>query len=233
MDMGHLRVVPDVAAAVARDLADAIAEAARQRGRAVLCLAGGGTPLPAYRALAARDDLPWGRVWVAWGDERNVPPDHVDRNERAAREAWLDHVPVPDDQVLPWPYVENAEPGDLADAYALRLRTALGDPERAPWFDVTLLGLGTDAHTASLFPGSGATAAPGLATAVRPQNATHGRLTLTLRALSSSRHVWFLVAGVEKRDALRASLAGGDREALPAAHVAAREELRIYTDLRL
>jgi 6-phosphogluconolactonase len=232
MNEEQLRVVPDVAEAVARDLAAAIAEAARLRGRVVLCLAGGGTPLPAYRALAERGDLPWGRVWVAWGDERHVAPDHADRNERAAREAWLDRVPVPEDQVLPWPYVEDAPPEDVADAYALRLRAALGDPERTPWFDVTLLGLGADAHTASLFPGSGATAAPGLATSVRPSSAEHVRLTLTPRALSSSRQVWFLIAGEAKREALRASLAGGDPEAVPAAHVAAREEMRIYTDLR-
>jgi len=233
MNEGQLRVVPDVAEAVARDLAVAIAESARLRGRVVLCLAGGATPMPAYRALAERSDLPWGQVWIAWGDERNVAPDHADRNERAARDALLDRVPVPEDQVLPWPYVEHAPPQDVADAYALRLRAALGDPDRAPWFDVTLLGLGADAHTASLFPGSGATSAPGLATAVRPPSADHGRLSLTPRALSSSRRVWFLIAGHEKREALRATLAGGDPEAVPAAHVAAREEMRIYTDLRL
>src|SRR6056297_110266 len=76
MNEGQLRVVPDVAEAVARDLAAAIAESARLRGRVVLCLAGGATPMPAYRALAERSDLPWGRVWIAWGDERNVAPDH-------------------------------------------------------------------------------------------------------------------------------------------------------------
>lgn len=233
MDERQLRVVPDLAEAVARDLAGAIDETARLRGRVVLCLAGGGTPLPAYRALAERSDLPWGRVWIAWGDERNVAPDHADRNERAAREALLDRVPVPEDQVLPWPYVEDAALQDVADAYALRLRAALGDPGRATWFDVTLLGLGADAHTASLFPGSGATSAPGLATAVRAPSAEHGRLSLTPRALSSSRHVWFLISGEEKREPLRASLAGGDPEVVPAAHVAAREEMRIYTDLRL
>jgi 6-phosphogluconolactonase len=232
MDPSQLRVVPDVPEAVARDLADAVDEAARRRGRVVVCLAGGGTPLPAYRALAQRGDLPWGRVWVAWGDERNVPPEHPDRNEPAAREALLDLVPLPEDQVLPWPYVEDADPQDLADAYALRLRRALGDPQRAAWFDVTLLGLGADAHTASLFPGSGAASAPGLATAVRPEGAEHARLSLTPRALSSSRQVWFLVAGEAKRAALRRSLAGGDPERVPAAAIAAREELRVYTDLR-
>lgn len=233
MDRSHLTVVPDVAAAVARDAADVIAEAARARGRAVLCLAGGGTPLPAYRALAERRDLPWGRVWVAWGDERDVPPDHEDRNERAAREALLDRVPVPEDQLLTWPYVDHADPQDLADAYALRLRRALGDPDADAWFDLTLLGLGADAHTASLFPGTGATRAEGLATAVRPAGQPTARLTLTPRALSSSRRVWFLVAGEAKRDALEATLSGGDPERLPATAIRAREEMRVFSDLKV
>lgn len=231
MDRRQLTVVPDVAAAVARHAATVIEEAAGSRGRAVLCLAGGGTPLPAYRALAERRELPWGRVWVAWGDERDVPPDHADRNERAAREALLDRVPVPEDQVLPWPYAPNADPQDVADAYALRLRRALGDPGRDAWFDLTLLGLGADAHTASLFPGTGATRAEGLATAVRPAGQPSARLTLTPRALSSSRRVWFLVAGEAKRDALEATLAGGDPERVPAAAIGARDELRVFTDL--
>ncbi len=233
MDRADLRIVPDVAASLARDLVDAVAEAARERGRVVLCLAGGGTPLPAYRALADRRDLPWGRVWIAWGDERNVPPDDERRNERAAREALLDHVPVPEDQILPWPYLEDADPQDLAEAYELRLRRALGDPERGVWFDVVLLGLGGDGHTASLFPGSGATRAPGAATATFPASQPTARLTLTPRALSSARRVWFLVAGEAKRAALEASLAGGDGERLPATTVTARDELRVYTDLRV
>lgn len=231
MDRSAVRTVPDVAEAVARDLADEIRTAASRRGRVVLCLAGGSTPLPVYRRLARTPDLPWGRVWVAWGDERNVPPDHDDRNERHARETLLDHVPVPEDQVLPWPWVEDADPADEASAYQLRLRRALGDPEAAPWFDVVLLGLGADAHTASLFPGSGATRAEGLAHALRPAGQPHARLTLTPRALSSTRHAWFLVQGEGKRDALERTLAGGDPDDLPARTIAPREQLRIYTDL--
>ena len=232
MDRSAVRTVPDVAEAVARDLADEIRSAASRRGRAVLCLAGGSTPLPAYRRLAGVPDLPWGRVWVAWGDERDVPPDHPDRNERHAREALLDRVPIPEDQVLPWPWVEDADPADEAAAYELRLRRALGDPGEAPWFDVVLLGLGADAHTASLFPGRGATRAEGLAHGLRPAGQAHARLTLTPRALSSTRQAWFLVQGEGKRDALARTLAGGDPDELPARTIAPLEELRIYTDLR-
>jgi len=233
MDRTQLRHVPDVASAVAADLASAIVTAVRQRGRAVLCLAGGSTPLPAYRALARRRDLPWSHVWIAWGDERDVPPEHADRNERAARDALLDHVGVPDDQIVPWPWVQDADPADEADAYALALRRAFGDPRSEPWFDVTLLGLGADAHTASLFPGSGATRAPGATTAVRPEGQPTARLTLTPEALSSSRQVWFVVSGEAKRDALLATLDGGDPERVPAAAITAWDELRVYTDLKL
>ncbi len=233
MDRTQLRPVPDVASAVADDLAGALVTAVRERGRAVLCLAGGSTPLPAYRALARRHDLPWSRVWIAWGDERDVPPEHEDRNERAAREALLDHVPVPEDQILAWPWVRDADPADEADAYASTLRSILGDPTSAPWFDVTLLGLGSDAHTASLFPGSGATRAGGSATAVWPEGLPTARLTLTPAALSSSRQVWFVVSGEAKREALLATLRGGDPERVPAASITAWDELRVYTDLTL
>lgn len=233
MERHQVRTVPDVAAAVTADLADAMRDAVSRRGRVVLCLSGGGTPLPAYRALAREEDLPWSRTWVAWGDERHVPPEHEDRNEGAAREALLNHVPVPEDQVLTWPWVPDAAPELCAEAYAARLEAALGDPEATPWFDVNVLGLGADAHTASLFPGCGGTLAPGVATVTRPESQPTPRLTLTPRALSSSRHVWFLVAGEGKRAALLASLAGHDGERTPAAVVTAREELRVYTDLEL
>lgn len=233
MERSEVRTVEAFAQRVADDLAIAVREAASARGRTVLCLAGGGTPRPIYRRLAQRRDVPWGRVWIAWGDERNVPPDHPERNEAHAREALLDHVPVPEDQILPWPWVENAAPDDLAEAYALRLRRVLGDPTDAPWFDVTLLGLGEDAHTAGLFPGQRSTGAPGLATAARIEGQPYARLTLTPTALSASRRVWFLIQGEAKRQALLRTLAGGDPDTLPATTVDALEERRVYTDLTI
>lgn len=233
----NVRVVPNVPEAVTHDLTLAIRQSDSARGRTVLCLSGGGTPLPVYRALAQQPDMPWGRTWIAWGDERLVPPDHPDRNERAAREALLDRVPIPEDQVLPWPYAPEADPNALAEAYELRLRRALGDPQRTPWFDVTLLGLGEDAHTAGLFPGTGGTRASGLAVATRPSSQPTPRLTLTPAALSSSRRVWFLVSGDAKRDALADTLAHASSrepevaERLPATRITALEELRVYTDV--
>lgn len=233
MKRSEVRTVPDVAAAVASDLAEQVASAVELRGAARICLAGGATPIPAYQRLSRRRDLPWGRVWVAWGDERNVPPDHPDRNERATREALIDHVAIPADQVLPWPWFVDGAPAELADAYADTLRRTLGDPQQRPWFDLVLLGLGADAHTASLFPGSGAVHAAGMATAVRPVGQQHARLTLTPAALSSARQVWFVASGEAKRAALERTLEGDDPDLLPASAITACEELRVYTDLEL
>ena len=232
MDRADFRVGPDPAARVAHDMAELVRDVAAERGRVVLCLAGGSTPLPAYRALAERGDLPWSRVWIAWGDERDVPPDHPDRNERAAREALLHHVPVPEEQIVPWPYLPDADPDDLAEAYADALRRAFGDPERASWFDLTLLGLGADAHTASLFPGTGAATAPGLTVAVGRDDGT-GRLSLAPAGLNASDRVWFLIEGEAKRKALRATVAGGAPDRVPAAGIGGRLETRVYTDLEL
>ena len=233
MERHQVRTVTDVTETVTADLAAAMHAAASQRGRVVLCLSGGATPLPIYRALAATRDLPWARTWIAWGDERMVDPDHEGRNERAAREALLNRVPVPEDQVLTWPWAPDAEPELCAEAYEARLRTSLGDPDADAWFDVNLLGLGADAHTAGLFPGTGGTRAGGLATVTRPASQPTARLTLTPRGLSSSRRLWFVATGEGKRDALSRTLAGGDPEALPATTLRAREDLRVYTDLTL
>jgi len=262
----------------------------RERGRFVVCLAGGGTPLGAYRALAERRELPWDRTYVFWGDERFVPPTSPDSNARAARDALLRHVPVPADQVFAWPTpqeddaraaadtavgtvarhdAENrhdrprdaARGGDgalltearvAAETYAATLQRVLGD---RPTFDLQLLGLGADGHTASLFPGdtgalttTGAGAgtssdsSPGavpteveptasLTLATRPYGVEHVRLSLTANALSRSRTVVFLVSGEAKRAALVATLQGGDARSYPARAVTALERLVWITDL--
>jgi 6-phosphogluconolactonase len=213
MAVPSLEVLPDAealtAAAVQRVIA-ACHHAVSQRGSFVIALAGGGTPRPVHRALAERHDLPWERVIVTFGDERHVPLDHPERNERAAREALLDHVPIRPEAVLSWG--EGADPDVLAAAHADRLRGALGDPPR---FDLVMLGLGADAHTASLFPHAPAITARALcAVATAPDGGA--RLTLTPSALARAEEVLVLVSGVEKRDALRRSLArDGSADELP------------------
>lgn len=213
MDAPLLDAVADAEALTSELVAriiDACHHAVATRGRFVVSLAGGRTPLAAYRRLAERHDLPWERVLVTWGDERFVARDHPDRNEHAAREALLDHVAIPADQVLGWPDADTPE--DMATAHAARLVEALGDP---PLFDLVLLGLGEDAHTASLFPGTGAVHAAGLTTVVR--SPTHGvRLSLSASALSRARLVLVVVSGADKREALARTLHGqGEPDELP------------------
>jgi 6-phosphogluconolactonase len=154
-----------------------------------------------YEAL--RDsDLDWNRWHVWWSDERVVPPDHPDSNERMAREALLDHVPIPEEQLHP-----------------LR-STEVELPER---FDLVLLGIGPDGHCASLFPGDPALEATDpIALVERPGLPPyHPRLTFTYTVVNGARTTAFLVGGAEKREIVARVLAGD--EALPAARVRAAE----------
>jgi 6-phosphogluconolactonase len=191
-------------AAAARWVA-ACHHAVARRGRFAVALAGGTTPLPLYRRLAERGDLPWERVVVAFGDERYVPPDDAARNERAVLEALQGGLGLADDAVLGWGWGD--EPDRLAEAYARRLTEVLGDPPR---FDLVVLGLGADGHTASLWPGDAALDAETWTAVSRAPDGSV-RLTLTPRTLERSEDVHVLVAGAEKRAALAELLAELDR----------------------
>jgi 6-phosphogluconolactonase len=215
-------VLPD-AAALADRAAQTIVEAGREavaaRGRFVLALAGGDTPRRTYARLAAaphRDAMPWAKTFVFFGDERAVPLDHADSNFRMARETLLDHVPIPRDQVFAMGG-DAADPEAAAVAYARALTQTFGLKRgETPRFDLVLLGMGLDGHTASLFPGS-----PVLKEIFRPVAAVHAaaaaipqRITLTLPVLNAAAQVLFLVSGAEKAKAVKAVL--GDRALLPA-----------------
>ena len=221
--------VADVASAGADLVGDEMRRAI-PRGRFVLNLSGGNTPLAMFRLLALRPELPWATTWVVWGDERFVPPEHAASNQRAARAALLDRVPVPENQILPWPH-DARGPSAAVEGYSALLVEAFGS---RPLFDLTLLGLGSDAHTASLFPGTAAVRAQGLATVVRPAGEPLVRLSMTAASLSSSRTVAFLVSGEGKRAALETTLAGTDDfDRYPARAIGARERLLWLTDLQV
>lgn len=220
--------VDDVAARAAELFVESLLASVRARDRFTVCLAGGGTPLPAYQRLAQRSDLPWDRVHAYLGDERFVPETDAASNFGSIRSTLLDHVPIPTDQVHPWPIL--ADPEASVAAYARLLDETMGGRP----FDLTLLGLGADGHTAGIFPHTGKTDADTAAVASRPDGVDHARLSMTPRRLSESRTVAFLVTGDEKRAALEALVAAdGEREAIPARAIAAMDRLWVLTDLDL
>jgi len=218
-------IVPDpdaLADAAARLTVDVAAQAIAARGRFMWALAGGETPRATYARLALppfRERVDWRHTWVFFGDERAVPPDHAGSNYRMAHETLLSKVPIPAAQVLR--IRGEAEDLEVAAAeYARALSEAFGTRRGAlPRFDLVLLGLGVDGHTASLFPDS-----PVVREVFRTVAAVHvtaasipQRLTLTLPVFNAAARVVFLVAGAEKAKVVKAVL--GERATLPAAMV--------------
>ena len=206
-----------------------VARATAQTRPFLLALSGGSTPERLYRQLAApawRNLVPWNRVHLFWGDERFVPSDHPDNNQRMVREAMIARVPIPEDHVHPVPV--DGTPGDAARRYEAVLRAFAVMRPGAPLFDVQLLGLGQDGHTASLFPDTDVLGEQDFWVAAIVGARPEPRITLTYPALNSSRDVAFLVTGAAKRDILRRLLAGDS--ALPAAHVRPAGAVTVFAD---
>jgi 6-phosphogluconolactonase len=200
MTLYQLRIAAsaeDLARQVAEQVASRIDLALAQRDRAQIALAGGETPRASYERLGS-EHLPWDRVDVLLGDERWVPGDDPASNARMLRETLLAQKPAQHACFHPVP-TDKADPEAGADAYAQLLAELC--PGQPPVFDVILLGLGDDGHTASLFPGS-----PALAVHDRSVTIGEGkglpRITFTAPVLSAARLVMFLVSGAGKRQAL-------------------------------
>jgi 6-phosphogluconolactonase len=180
-------------------------QAVTQRGFFIVSLSGGRTPIPFYRRLAARPDVSWWeKTHLFLADERYVPLADPESNYRMIRETLLDAVHIPPSHVHP---VRTGlpDPAAAAEKYEEDLGDFFGlSPGDFPVFDLILLGLGADGHTASLFPGS---AAPQekerLAVAVSPGAGKHDRITLTLPVINRARKIVFLVTGKEKAEAFR------------------------------
>ncbi len=182
---------------------DAAARAIDQRGTFLIVLAGGNTPAGVYRMLRAAD-TDWSRWLVYFGDERCLPADDSERNSRMAADAWLDHVSIPRHQIHVLPAELGPESAALAYSETLR---GVGD------FDLVLLGLGADGHTASLFPGHDwgvAADAPEVLAVFDAPKPPPLRVSLSARRLSRARAALFLVAGESKRDAVAQWRMGAD-----------------------
>jgi 6-phosphogluconolactonase len=209
----------DLAERAADAVAAAISGAVQANGHCTLALAGGNTPRALYAVLAARFNatLPWKQVRVFWGDERFLPNGDPRRNETMARETLLDRVACPPENIHPVP-ADAASSAEAAAKYETILRRSFAS--EWPRFDLVLLGLGADGHTASLFPGSSALdeATRWAVDSTAPVD-PRPRVTLTLPVLNSAALTFFLVAGGEKADALSRVLAGADARILPAARV--------------
>ncbi|OIO98460.1 MAG: 6-phosphogluconolactonase [Anaerolineae bacterium CG2_30_64_16] len=232
MSKSEIHVLPDpdaLAQEAGRRFIASASAAISASGQFNVVLAGGSTPAGLYRLLAqapCRDKVDWSRTFVYFGDERCVPPDHPDSNYRMARETLLDHVPLPSANIFRMP--GELDPVAAAAIYAAVLRQdfrthGLGRPR----FDLILLGMGADGHTASLFPGMPALGERWrLVTATAVPADVHPavpRITLTLPVLNAGREVLFLGAGANKAEAVRAVLAGPKpAEPLPARRVRPR-----------
>jgi 6-phosphogluconolactonase len=198
--------------ATAEEIALAAHQAVGRRGRFTWALAGGSTPRSVYELLASdfyRERMPWSAIHLFWGDERHVPPDHPDSNFRMAREAMLDRVPVPAENVHRIP-AEEPDAQRAAAEYESTLRSFFAPaPGEWPRFDLILLGLGKDGHTASLFPGGDAVRErERLVVAPWVEAQKTFRITLTPPVLNHARCAMFLVSGEEKAAALHAVLEG-------------------------
>ena len=209
--------------AVGDRLIGAITDAIAARGAALIVLTGGGTGIGLLEHVRENGGaIDWSKVRLFWGDERYVPHDDDDRNEKQAREALLDHIDIPAANVHAMP-ASDGEFGDDIDAAALAYEHVLAaiaeDGQPAPAFDVHLLGMGGEGHINSLFPHTAAvreTARQVVGVTDSPKPPPK-RITLTLPAVQRSREVWLVVAGGEKADAVAAAVGGADPDDVPAA----------------
>jgi 6-phosphogluconolactonase len=232
------RDAASLADAIAARLVTTLVEVQADRGRVHVCLTGGTLGIALLAALddsPSRDSVDWSTVHVWWGDERYVASDSDDRNEKQAREALLDHVPLLADNLHPMPSTDSGLDVDAAAArYAEELRrdSRPDDHAEVPSFDVTLLGVGPDAHINSLFPQH-----PAAHETQRWVVGVHGspkpppvRITMTFPAVQASHEVWLVGDGESKAAAFRLALSDAGQVQVPAAGARGRERTLVLID---
>ena len=209
VEIRPLTTPQELFAAAAEEVVRAANDAVAERGRFTIALSGGSTPKNLFNLLAtnARTVLPWDRMFFFFGDERHVPPTDPESNYRMADESLLSKVPVPPGNVFRIA-AENPDAAAAAAAYEKTLEKFFAlQPGQFPVFDLILLGMGPDGHTASLFPGTaGLQEKSRLVIANWVEKFKTSRITLTLPVLNAARCVTFLVSGTDKAPALHAVL---------------------------
>lgn len=219
--------------AVAERMATSIAEAQRDRGVARIALTGGGLGIAALKALRdAGDSIDWSKVDVFWGDERFLPSGHEDRNDAQAEAALLAHVAVDPARVYRMPADDNSTDVEAAaQAYEQTLRSLTEDGS-VPQLDVHLLGMGPDGHINSLFPGKATLDERERAVVAELDSPKPPpkRISLTYPVVNNSRHVWLLVAGDDKAQAVERAINGGSPKDYPAAGAHGRNGTTWFID---
>lgn len=233
MNIEILKSADDLARAAATHFVAKSHEAISKNGRFTVALSGGSTPKKLYELLADptdvfRDQVAWEKIVFFWSDERHVPPDHQESNYRMTYEALLSRVPVADDNVHRVA-AENPNAPEAAAQYEEILKAVTG--EALPQLDLILLGLGTDGHTASIFPGSEVLQeTEHLVAAPWVEKFKSYRITMTLPLLNNGASVVFLVSGDEKAEIVKEVLEGPAR--YPAQAVKPKGELLWLLDQR-
>ncbi len=217
--------------AVIQFILDVISETLTEKNYCTISLSGGNTPRGIYERLAkegVKRGIDWSTIQLFWGDERAVPHDDSDSNYKMVREALLDHINIPEDQIFPIPTPDH--PKSAAIAYELELQTKF--PAEENTFDLCLLGLGSDGHTASIFP---------YTDLVKEQKAwvkevflkdtdTY-RISLTAPVINRSRNIAFLVKGSDKAEALAEVLYGDENpERYPAQLIRSSPNVHFFLD---
>ena len=212
MSRRTIEVLTDKAAIVERSrqlVCEKIQDAIATQGRCTIALAGGSTPKPLYEALA-KEMIDWSKLHIFWGDERYVLPDHPDSNEGMARNAWLNHVSIPEHNIHPM-ITSLKTPAIAAETHDQALKDFFDDDiQTFPSLDIILLGMGDDGHTASLFPHTSALDVHDRWVTVGNKQADP-RITFTIPLINHAKTVIFLVAGANKNTALQQVLAPDNR----------------------